>query len=530
MSSESSQNSARTAMPTYQRPLSPNELSYFLPSRAYGLNDMFIRITIRAAPTLVSPLRLRAAWAIMRLRHTLLACKIEMDPGRYDEARFAYTPPASPRKAVEEAGDALGIYDDKTGLELVHAFTDLAMPRKLSAARLAHMDVARHGPVANGIEEFEILILTLHAINDGISAHRLADTLLELLGGGEPGGAPRTDAELARLLEMEWTARWDCSRVDANAVIVPATEGHFLQPRSKLQNAAWAVDHANVQRRAVGGHTIPRIKSPKTKYELSYVVFSAHETASTVAACKTQRVTLASAMFALCSLAWIRTASDASRAAKTLPLMMYTAVSLRRHFSAPPPPFDSWMSLALGYATVVLPAFIPPDADPRALFWLRARRAQAQLHQYGRSPLLPGRSQVVAAARAARAKAFARLDDTADGMPPPSTPAPKPAEASPGVPSVALMGLSCVGELNGIYHPARYPAIEHVRSMGHVRLSPGGILFFMEVLDGRMSMTLGWDAAAFAPGLIEAFWGRFVGGVREFMLDEAPLKRREARL
>lgn len=112
------------AMPTYRRTLSPNELygsspetpvapltyssSYFLPSRAYGLNDMFgqsphvahslsgvanklaVRVTIHAPLALISPFRVRIAWAVMRLRHSLMACRVEMAPGCYDDAQFVY--------------------------------------------------------------------------------------------------------------------------------------------------------------------------------------------------------------------------------------------------------------------------------------------------------------------------------------------------------------------------------------------------------------------------------------------------------
>jgi hypothetical protein len=107
------------AMPTYRRTLSPNELyalpprtpflhltfssSYFLPSRAYGLNDMICELphfarprsdappagmTIHAPPALISSLRVRIVWAIMRLRHSLMACRVEMAPGCYDDAQF----------------------------------------------------------------------------------------------------------------------------------------------------------------------------------------------------------------------------------------------------------------------------------------------------------------------------------------------------------------------------------------------------------------------------------------------------------
>ncbi|KAJ7126254.1 hypothetical protein C8R44DRAFT_617828, partial [Mycena epipterygia] len=510
--------------------------SYFLPSRAYGLNDMFSWLIVRGPPGLFSPRRLRTVWAIMRLRHTLLASRIEMEPGRYDEARFTYTPPASPSKAEEEASDTLGIYDDKTGPELIQLFMDPAAPQKLSAERIARIDIARHGEVSPGVDEYHIILMMVHAVNDGVSLHRHGNMILALLGGAAtPGECPRTDAELARLLEVEWKMRWSHPRVDE--AIVPATEDRLPMPRSKFQKSAWTVDNQNVQRRAIvstcleslppGGHVLPRVKSEVAKPVLSHIIFDVHESTAVIAKCKSQGVTLASALFALCNFAWIRTEEHHPEfaASKTLPTMMYTAVSLRSYLT-PTSPLSSYMSLALGYCNVVLPSFIPPSVNRRAAFWLRARSAQAQMSSYARSPLLFGRSQIMSTQRGVRAKTFAMQDDEADGTLPRRAqkasqrpPLPPP----PGVPSAALMGLSILGELADIFRTAHYPAIELVDAFGHVRMAKGGILFFSKILQARLSMTLGWDSAAFPPGVIEEFWGHFVGGVRELILDPPEL-------
>ncbi|KAF8126423.1 hypothetical protein K438DRAFT_2001408 [Mycena galopus ATCC 62051] len=87
---------AVATMPTYRPTLSPNELSYFLPSRAFGLNDIGNRIVNHAPPSLISPQRVRIVWAILRLRHSLTGCRVEMQLGRYDDAQFALTPSSSP--------------------------------------------------------------------------------------------------------------------------------------------------------------------------------------------------------------------------------------------------------------------------------------------------------------------------------------------------------------------------------------------------------------------------------------------------
>ncbi|KAF7368912.1 hypothetical protein MVEN_00217300 [Mycena venus] len=484
---------------------------------------MFTRVIFRAPPALASPFRLQVVWAIIRVRNSLLACKIDMAPGCYDEARFVYTPPSSPKHALEEAGRALTVHDsNKTGPELDEDF--ITGKRKLSAQFLSHMDVARHKEVSPGIDEFHMALSVLHAITDGTSGH--ANTILTFLGGSEtPGGPLRTDEDLLKILEMEWTVRWG-QRCASFEVITPSAEARLPQPRSRFQAAALKIDSMNVHRRAIGAHAFPRIPSQFTKQTLLDVKFDRAQTAVLVTKCKSERVTLQNTVFALCNFAWIRTARNHPEisAPKTLPMLFYTAISLRRHLT-PISLLASAMSLALGYGNIVLPAFLPSSADPCAMFWLRARSVQSQMRKQTQSPLLLARSQILSAERARRAKAFARQDDEADGTLPPSLPRtqqpPAQAPGKSGVPSVALMGISHLGDLGATYQMERYPPIEFLDSVGHSRKAKGGILLFTRSAQSCFSMMLEWDAAAFPPGLVEEFWGYFVSGVHEFILEES---------
>jgi hypothetical protein len=436
---------------------------------------------------------------------------------------------------VERAGDTLRMYEDRTGPELLEAFIDPAAPRKLSANRIARIDVAKHGQVSPGIEEYQIVFMMIHAINDGIAVHKLSNMLLELLGGSAtPNGRARTDVELAHLLDLEWNMRWGRPRV--GEVIVTATETLLPRPRTKFQDSALKVDFRNVERRAIvrfslhfvpdafltlhqGGQVFPRITSRAAKHVLAQTLLDVQDTSSITATCKSQRVTLANVLFALCNYAWICTATEHPEFAssKTLPMMMYTAISLRRYL----PPTSSYMSLALGYCNIVLPSFLPRSADPRAMFWLRARSAQSQMRKLTRTSLLLGRSQLMFMARGQRAKAFAVKDDEADGTLSPQKPShiPPPPQTGPSFPSVALMGITCMGELDGIYDAARYSDIKLVDVFGQVRKAKGGILLASSTVNGRLSLVLGWDAAAFSPGVIDEFWGHFVRGLREFAID-----------
>nr|GAT43353.1 predicted protein [Mycena chlorophos] len=509
---------------TYSRPLGPNELAYFLPSRASGLNDIYTRVIFRAPAALVSPFRLRIVWAIVRIQHALLAARVDMPPGRYNEARFVYSPPANPQEALEEAGHSLSIHHDKTGLELDHHF--LFGERLLSSSCLSRMFVVRSSDdPMSGLTEFHMAFCSLHAITDGTSANIY--TILQFLGGSaEPGGNIRSDEELFHILEFEWSRRWgNASAADAFAAITPAAESRLPIPTSPFQIAAWRVDSMNLQRRAIGGHSFPRVPAQTTEQALLEIKFTPQQTLALVSKCASEGCNLGHAIFALCNMAWLQTAFSrgpefqAKYAPPTLPTLFYTAITLRRHL-APVEPLTSPMALALGYGTVALPGFLP-SGDMKKAFWLRARNAQKQMRRQIKSPMLLPRAQIMAVERGRKAKLFAKMDDEGVPVPGPASGLPPNTDNASPPPSLALMGISHLGDLGSSYQPELYPALEFVDSVGHSRKAPGGILLFTRVAAGqRFSMMLGWDRKAFPEGLVEEFWGCVLKGVEQFGLLE----------
>ncbi|KAF7308749.1 hypothetical protein MKEN_01074000 [Mycena kentingensis (nom. inval.)] len=504
--------SARTTtLQTYTRLLGPNELSYFLPSRANGLNDIFTRVMFRAPPSMVTPFRLQCVWAIVRTQHSTLSSRIEMPPGRYNEAAFSYTPPASPKDAFEEAARALTICDDKTGVQLDDHFVH--GPRELSATCLSRMYVARCN---DGASDGKILVnmafSSLHTITDGTSANIY--TILQYLGGPvRPDGSVRTDEQLFAILQAEWRKRWGSSEAtEALDAITPSAESRLPFPTSQFQVAAWRIDSLNFHRKAIGGHTFPRLPSigNTTRQAMLEIKFSGAQTLALVSKCASEGVNLANAVFALCNMAWLRTA--ASRGPEFV-------ANLRRHL-APVAPLTSPMALALGYGTVVLPGFLPSghQAHLKSAFWHRAKSVKTQMNKQLKSPMFLPRAQVLAVERGRRSKAFAKMDDEGiEGPPPP--PANSPTNSA--APSIALMGISHLGDLGTSYQPDSYPALEFVDSVGHSRKAPGGILLFTRVAAGQcFSMMLEWDAAAFPKGLVEDFWAFVEQGFKDFVLEE----------
>ncbi|KAJ6495388.1 hypothetical protein C8R45DRAFT_823872 [Mycena sanguinolenta] len=500
----------------------PSYSSYFLPSRADGVNDLFTQVTIHAPQYLVSPMRVHAAWAILRLRHSLMACRVEMQPGRYDEAQFALTPPSSPSQALAEATSSVRMLDNISGAELSRTF--LGGSRALSSECLSRLDVARHGQVSPGIYEFTIMVMFPHMISDGVVLQEYIQIILDLLGGSAtPNGLPRTDAELMRILTDEWTQYWGAQR-HAQDAIAPATEVRIPGlAQSAFQRAAWTVDHQNIQRRFIGGHVFPRIKSTTTNFRLVQTQFDVSQTKAILAKCKSKGVSVASMDFGLCNLAWIRlcAAHPEINAPKDLPMLMYTAINFRRHLK--PSPLDSCMSIALDYFNIVLPTFLPTDTVPHKMFWARSRAAQRQLSKYAQSPLVLQRAVVTNRLRGQSAKAWARIDDEANGTLPPA-PRTRTPSAPNSVPSLALLGFSHNGNWDQIYRPEAYPAITLIDVTGGAKRQPGGMLLCSWTFLGRLNLPLLWDDAGFPPGLMEEFRRYLMDGVHEYVLEDPSLK------
>ncbi|KAJ7066686.1 hypothetical protein C8F01DRAFT_1053008 [Mycena amicta] len=520
-------------MPTFHRALSPNELSYFLPSRAYGLNDMFLRIILRAPIGLITPHRLAIVWAILRLQHSLMASRVEMQHGAYDDARFAYTPPSSPCHALRESAEVVRLYNDISGADLLNDC--LNGPPKLSASCLARLEIARED-YAPGVHEYHLVFAFHHMINDARGVYVEAQRAMELLGGSTPTQPPRTDAQLFGILEQEWKRRWSHGGPrDPNEVVIPSTELRILRSLpTKFQQAAWKVDQENVQKRFIGAHSFPRARpatAKSIKTRLIQAKFSKEQTAAIFARCKAERVTLQSAVFGLINMAWIRLFSRHPEipVSKKLPMLMYTAISLRGYLP-PVSELSSFMSLALGYHNLVLPSFLPSSSSSTTLssvFWARSREAQRQMFTYSHSPMLLGRSVAAAEDRGRRAKAWAQIDDEAAGVlprrPAPAS-APAPAAKPTFPPSIALIGVSQSGNIDGIIRRERYPLMEVCDLVGGTRKGPGGVLVYTRTVLQQFNMLLLWDSAPYDPALIDEFWGYMVDGVHELVLQDPSLK------
>ncbi|KDQ07963.1 hypothetical protein BOTBODRAFT_166498 [Botryobasidium botryosum FD-172 SS1] len=502
---------------TFDRKMGDCEASYFLPSRADGVNDMYLHLGFTAPPALMSNDRVLAAWTLIRLRNPLLVSKVVMNS--YEDVRFTYSAPANPEDAFEEAKGAF----ERSNLakdELIGNY--LNGPRTLSSDRLSYLYLS--SPVSSAgsnaeSQEFNFLLCTTHYLGDGMALHTTANEFLGLVGGEKSTG------ELKDMITEEWRAKWKKSS-DVNPLPV-AVEDRLSLPPGRLRKAAAAVDFQNDQRKLIGGHSLPRANTGPRKTIVPTVSFDEQKTKAILKKCKTNGVSIAHALFAICNIALIR-----ANGGKTpeLPMMMYSAMNLRPYLNPSPTYNLSYWFLAIGYYNVVLPSFLRP-ADVDKTFWLRAQSAKAQTAKAVKSKMLVGRCLEMSKVRGERARKWAAEDDgVVVRVPPAAKPAPVLASEAenkskenpkfnlPPAPSSAIVGLSLLGNLDAMYAHASFPKVKlHTLTTGS-RQRKGGMLMFGYTFVGKLWVSLGWDVNGFDQSVVNAFWKGVVDGVEEFLV------------
>ncbi|OJT08171.1 hypothetical protein TRAPUB_933 [Trametes pubescens] len=549
----------------YERKMGDTELSYFLPSRQTGVNDMYLHLGFKAPERVARRSRVCTAWAILRLRHPLLCACAELRD--YDDVRFIYDAPSSAEDAYSDA-DANLEYRTQTKDELIDTY--LNGPRTLSNSRLSYLILSEPqsspelmptpprtpSPPTLTLEadsaspdeteaepkrEYELLICAMHFLGDGMALHQFANDFFGLLGGA------KSDDALRDLLQEEWRTRWATAPEEVSypipgaierrcgiltprpqSVLPPALEDNMPLPPSRFRRAAAQVDFQLSQQRLIGGQVFPRRKHPARHTVVPTVSVPEERTKAILKKCKAHGVSISAALFAVCNVAWARTrTSGGPGSSVAAPTLMYSALNLRPYFSVPrPAPRDSYWFLAIGYFNVVLPGFLPstPEAAEKS-FWLRARQAKEQSTCAAKSPLVASRTHEMAQERGARARMWAKEDDEREAgtYVPPAPPA-VPAEPRESVYPVrakssaaALIGLSLLGNLDGVYKHAAFPDAElHTLTTGS-RQRQGAMLLFGYTFKGRLWISLGYDSNGFEEGVVERFWKEAMDCVDEFL-------------
>jgi len=359
------------------------------------------------------------------------------------------------------------------------------------------------------------MLCTTHYLGDGMALHNTANDFFNLLASG------KSEDELRLMLSEEWQVRWGSVPHEMN-VIPKALEDCIPVKWTRFRRAAATVDFQLSQQKLVGGQAFPKRKDPVRHTDVLTVSIPEERTKAILKKCKANGVSISAALFAVCNFAWARVGGGR----KELPAMIYSALNLRTSFTVKPPsPWDSYWFLAIGYFNVVLPNFLPSDKNKmEKTFWLRARQAKVQSTSAVKSPLLVSRTHEMARERGSRARAWGKEDDEREkGTWVKPAPAPESEKREPVLPvraeapSTAFMGLSLLGNLDGMYKHATFPSIQlHTLTTG-ARQRHGAMLLLSYTFVGKMWMTFGYDENGYEEGVVDRFWQDVLHCVEEFL-------------
>ncbi|KAG6814136.1 hypothetical protein H0H92_002131 [Tricholoma furcatifolium] len=484
-----------------ERKMGDTELSYYLPSRESGVNDMYLHLGCYAPPHLVGRERVRLVWALLRIRHPLLASKIEMHS--YDDIRFVYAPPHSSENALDDAGNNME-YRVQTKDELIDSY--LNGPRTLSNDRISYLMVSfpENPHVGTDNVRCEFLICAAHFLGDGMALHQFANEFFGLLGS-------LSMVQLSALLSTEWQDR--CGKSTGLLPDLPsALESRLPEVRGKFAQAAARIDFEKDQQKLIGGQTFQRAASGPRRTVVPTVSYDEDRTKGILKKCKSHGVSISSALFSICNIAWAKTREENPH----LPTLMYSALNLRPYLAANKALNDSYWFLAIGYFNVVLPSFLPRSGNLDATFWHRALSAKNQSTNAAKNPLTISRSREMALERGRRAKVWAKEDDDkAKGV----WTAPPPAPKKSGPPSSALIGLSLLGNLDGIYKHSTFSEIKLDTLTTGSRQRAGGMLLFGYTFVGKLWISLGYDENGFDKELVARFWDNVLSCTDDFLIN-----------
>ncbi|GAA5849079.1 hypothetical protein JCM3766R1_002291 [Sporobolomyces carnicolor] len=534
-----------------KRRLGPTESSYYLGSRGEGkvggVNDMYLHIGFRAPSKTMSEGRVLAAWKTILARHVLLSSSVEFS-GFYD-ARFVYQIPRNAREFHEFARSRLRTETGTSAEVLLNSY--LNGERLLGDDRLAYLVLSTPEQTfsndSDEIQDYDFFLFSTHFIGDGMALHTTANEFFTLLAA---------DGDIREPFEPSFERDLDLS------LLPPTLEDH-VKVSGMQGSLAWQTRKADLGRidaKNIGGQTFARASRGPRHTVVPTVSFSLAESKRILSKCKSHGSTIASALFALSNLAYIRS-TPADRMLKALPTNFYSALNVRGILRGQErkDPYH----LAIGYYNIILPSFYPPASTvpTSTYFWHQAASVRRQTSRIVKSPFLTSRTVLMAFERERKSIGFERaaeestrassylqkgvrgLGITSDGDAVDKEIERMRREAEDGertkerakakeqrerdssrsestVPKDSLMGLSMLGNLDGIYDQGGFAerGFELDTLTTGSRQRPGALLLFSYTFAGKLWISLGYDSNGFVEGTIEAWWRELLRGVDEILL------------
>ncbi|WWC92334.1 uncharacterized protein L201_007288 [Kwoniella dendrophila CBS 6074] len=525
------------------RKLSDNEISYYLPSRADGVNDMYVHHRLSANPSQMAPSRILHIWAYQLLLHPLLASTIQFDS--YEDISFIPSKPKNLVEALSIASERFSfLIDERDVID-----TYLNGPRTLSNEKLGYL-VIKSSDDTTELEtkrEYEIMLCATHYLGDGMALHSFMNEFYILLGN-----ETLSTEKLSEMIQE----KLNIFGVDGQVEIPKSLEERLplVDNGSKLASVIGKEESIRSEKKLIGGQSFGSSKEKLPRQTIVPTISYGKDTTKVILGnCKKNGVTIAHAVFALCNIAWARKTQD-----RIDPCLIYSALNLRPNMlpssSSSSSKAESFFHLAVGYFNIVLPTLIPSSISLSELFWHRARMTKQQTIKAVKSPFVVARSRNTSIIRKERAVKWAKIDDEEEEklknnnaglglglavdlpqseiksqartattpqvlqLPTPETTpiiqAPKERQVS----QRALMGLSMLGNLDGMYKHSEFPSIELNSLTTGSRQRNGGLLLFAYTFGGKLWVSLGYDKNGFPAGVIEGFWDEVQDLIKEVLV------------
>ena len=166
---------------------------------------------------------------------------------------------------------------------------------------------------------------------------------------------------------------------------------------------------------------------------------------------------------------------------------------------------------------------MPRTISDTQTFWHRARLSKDQTARAAKNSMAVYRIHEMAKKRGAQARAWGKEDDQkANGTwveTPPVTPQEEapPTPLLPKAPSNTLIGLSLLGNLDGIYKHQDFKSIKMHTMTNGTRQRNGGILLIGYTFVGKLWLSLGYDEEGLEKETIDKFWNGLQDAVGEFL-------------
>ncbi|GAA5875905.1 hypothetical protein JCM16303_004038 [Sporobolomyces ruberrimus] len=519
-----------------KRRMGPTEASYYLGSRGQGLeggvNDMYLHIGFQAPSHLVTEDRIHKIWKTLLARHTLLWSTVEFRD--YRDIHFVNRLPQGEAEFDEIARSRLQLKPRTTSEEILVDY--LNGERTLSDDKLASLVISTPEPTfgkkGDETQEFDFFLYSTHFLGDGMALHSTANEFFTLLA------SENVPVRVATPLNA-----------DRNLSHLPPALESEIETSPDWGKTAWSaakVDFERNEAKNLGGQAFPRARLGPRHTLVPTVSYSPSDSSKILATCKAHKSTIASALFALSNLAYIRS-TPSEKLNRELPTNLYSALNIRGFLKKDDE--RDWYHLAIGYYNIILPSFYPSSSSIPVsdYFWHQASSVRSQTSKVVKSRFLKSRALLMAFEREKRSIGFERADEVkklseemkglgisesgekgeevermrkeAEEKEKERSTNGKEKEKTK-VPNVSLMGLSMLGNLDGIYEHSKYleRGIElHTLTTGS-RQRPGALLLFSYTFAGKVWLSLGYDSNGFEKGVIENWWKELLKGVDELLL------------